>query len=323
MTYGIALRNEAGDNLVDVTGGFTYYHKSSGTCLNPWDLGQGGGSGSSAMPFAYSGYGTVWYCNLYPCDEYETDMFSGLYPLATFIGSSFIMDYKEKLQYAASDWDQIYEYVSYQGYVLRRWKPSPLSTNPNDLIFFQVPTEGLINCTSDWIEFTSLDYYNNAVPVGLTGYAVPHISYTGPNLGYKVVSTDLPAQQDGNIGIAVYDHDGSLKFDTTRDIASFVDHIFLSAAEIEDIIMNGTTRTFTLRKPVSNMYVSSEGMSSFYSRFYDNEKRLHNLRIRQTAADQFEVSQDIQLRYVGSNTYKTERINSNFVDSLFLIGDFA
>lgn len=323
MTYGIALRNEAGDNLVDVTGGFTYYHKSSGTCLNPWDEGQGGGSGSSAMPFAYSGYGTVWYCNLYPCDEYDTDMFSGLYPIKSFINSSFIMDYKEKLQYAASGWEQIYLYTSYQGYVLRRWKPKPVSTNPNDLIFIQVPAEGLINCMSDWMEYTSPDYYGNPVSVGLTGYAVPHISYTGPNLGYKVVSTDLPPQQDGNIGVAVYDYDGSLKFDTTRNIASFVDHIFLSASDTEDIIMNGTTRTFTLRKPVANMYMSSEGMTSFYSRFYNNEKRFHSLRIRQVASDQFEVSREVQVKYVGSNTYPTARIYSNFRDALFLIGDFA
>ena len=48
MTYGIALRNAAGENLVDVTGGFTYYHKSSGTCLNPWELGHGGGTGENA-----------------------------------------------------------------------------------------------------------------------------------------------------------------------------------------------------------------------------------------------------------------------------------
>lgn len=321
MTYGIALRNAAGENLVDVTGGFTYYHKSSGTCLNPWDLGQGGGTGASAMPFAYSGYGTVWYCNIYPADGASEDKFSGIMPESSMISSDVGYLFKEKLQYVGTGWDQIYVYYSYQGYVNRRWKPTPVSTNRNDLIFFELPTEGIVNCMTDWMEFYHADYYGNTVPIGLQGYAVPDISYTGPNLKYKLVSTDLPPQQDGNVGLAVYDTDGSLKFDTTRNIASFVDHIYLSSAEIEDIIMNGTTRTFTLRKNVTNMYVATEGMVSSYLRLQGNEIRLQHLRIRQTASNEFTVERKITSTYPSAGYSLREY--SNFQDTLFIIGDFA
>lgn len=321
MTYGIALRNAAGENLVDVTGGFTYYHKSSGTCINPYDLGVSNTAGSSSsLPLDFAN--NVWGYYFLPAQPHYNDFLNGVYPSANALTSDIFNDYYQKFNYAGTSFGQIYIQYSYGGYIVRKWFAKPVTTNPEDLVFMEVPSVGLVNNVSHWMNFTGLDLYGNSVDVGLSALAIPHHSYTGGNLKYKVVSTDLPAQQNGNVGLAVYDTDGSLKFDTTRSIASFADHIFLSASDAQDILLNNTTRVYTLRKNVSNMYMQCEGMSSFYRNYTGGTKTIYHLKFRQTASNQVTISREANIKSVGSGTYPTPLITQTYKDALFLIGDF-
>lgn len=316
MTYGIALRNAAGENLVDVTEGFTYYHKSSGVCINP-ALDFTFGSSSGPFPLIYDN-GTY---QLYDNRVFPSSADGGVYLMPSPSNAVGMFDYTFSHNFAGTGWGNIYVWYTYQNITEKHWYPSPVTSNFNDILFFEVPPAGLVNLRTLPFYFTGPDRYGNTIPTGLTGVAIPHLDHTGGPLSYKVVSTDLPPQQDGNVGVAVYSENGNLQFDTTRDIASFVDHVFLTKAEVKNLIDNNLSLTFTLRKNVSNMFLSCDGMSSYWRERNNDTERYRHLVFKQTASNQVTVSRGEIVNVVGANSYPYS-LYENYVDCLFLIGDF-
>jgi hypothetical protein len=111
-------------------------------------------------------------------------------------------------------------------------------------------------------------------------------------------------------------------FDTTREIASFVDHISVSAAQAQNIIINNSTLTFNLRAAVSNPWISTFGAGgkSYKSSISGNRQFTHALRVQQTSSTQIVVSRaELLAPATGSIAFFNYE---NYADSLFLIGDF-
>jgi len=246
MTYGIEIRNEFDDSLVDVTEGLTYYKKSSGTSLL-----------TDSLYALDGGFGPVAY--IVPTNL-TRPMSTGVLPfylLRDYHPSDY---YTEKISFAGQSWKTIVMRDQSVPSDRTHNYAEPVSTNKNDLVFFKMPTEGIMAIQHVWLPFTGTDKNGNTIDVGLTAFCVPYHTWSGASgLEYQVVSNDLPSRTSDN-GLVVYDDDGStILFDTSREIASFADHIEMTEAEVQDVIDNGTTYTFTLRQAVLNPWITAEG----------------------------------------------------------------
>lgn len=301
MTYGVAIKNEYDDNLVDLASGLTYYKGSSGTCIL---------SGDAASD------------NIFPTARILRSN-NGLQPStihATWVSTYDILD---KINFASGG--------SFNSIVMRRTSPStvdttwyypdPVSTNKDDLVFFKLPSDGILGVTHIWLPFTGTDKDGNSVDVGLFAQCVPSANHTGGALEYQVVSTDLPTQTS-DYGVQVFDTDGTtILFDTSREVASFGDHVSITAAQAEDVIDNNTTVTLTLRKSIPNAWITAEGQSgSSYKTVYTaSGATTYVLNIKQTSNTELEVTRET---LSGTSLSWSSATYENFEDATFIVADF-
>ncbi|MFN3895780.1 MAG: hypothetical protein ACK4KU_14760, partial [Acinetobacter sp.] len=250
MTYGIELKNSFDENLVDQAEGQTYYRKSAGTTRRSNELGYQNLGSTDITRIRY----------LYPSSRNSIARL-GVYPTETYIRSASSWLWAEKVYYATPSFRSIrVRKTSATAMTRTYYFPDPISQNPDDLIFFKMPTEGVMSLAQTWIPFTGPDLDGKTLNTGLHAWCIPWHEYSGPNLPYVVVSTDLPPVTNGNYGLAVYSESGQIMFDTTREIASFEDHVFVSKAQAEAVILNNESFTFNLRKPVPNAWIAAPGV---------------------------------------------------------------
>lgn len=277
MTYGIELRNEFDDNLVDITAGQTYYRDFSGTCILSSDV------------IAKTGSHLGWPLN------HRRPGFNG----AIFDG--FMRDryasfsYRNTMNFAAIRFIEVETYWDYSAVSPQKQiyaYPEPVTADEDALIFFRMPAEGIISLYHVYFPFTGTDHRGVATPPGLTACAIPDISWSGTGLPYQVVTTSLPPR-DSDFGIVVYDEDGStILFDTSREVASFVDHIEMTQSQVQDVIEDGAVYNFTMRTPVVNAWLTAEGTSaaSYRMRYTSSGMFSDTMRIKQTSPTNIEVS---------------------------------
>ncbi len=324
MTYGIQLRNEEGDDLVDVTTGLTYYKKTSGTTkvANTTEIPLHNVTIPLVGSFRYRYFGPAsmeWFPYNGIDQGYE-------HYLAGYISDAdiyFNMNYVEGF-----DW--VWRWKSDSVEERRRhYFPKTVSDNPDDMIFFKLPTEGIIGMGHYWFPFTGVDEDGTAPPDGLSAWLLPEPSaYNGTDtFNYQVVSTDVPVATSGDYGIQIFDDDGTtLMFDTRKEIASFSDHIFISKTDVQDIIENDTVRNFTLRQSTPNAWVSAEGSSLAAYRYDRKASTSHTdtfdtLLIKQTSNTNIKVSRN-RLSDTGIGSTGTEYLVENYDDVLFIVADF-
>ena len=309
MTYGIQIRNAAGDNLVDYGTSLTYYKKSSGTCTLV-----------SSIPNSSNPSASMWF---YPADPSFASGGNGALPTTSFY-DTYNPDYyyRLKTQLACSGIGSIYPRRTGSLSGTNFYFPRAISSNKDDIIFFKIPNEGTIGIYQMWFPFTGADVNGNTIDVGLRGVMTPDPSYTGGALPYYLVSTDLPASTS-NYGLRVYDSNGStIMFDTTRNVAQFKDHIFISAATAADIINNNTSRTFNLRSSINNLWLAADGSgASNYKIVYSSSGAdLFTLRVRKTGSTQVTVSRT----FVNATSFSWSPYSrSSFNDALFLVADYG
>lgn len=313
MTYGIALKNEFDDNLVDQAAGLTLYKKSTGVCRL-----------SNEVPLA----GPLSLRYLQPATNNSSFPTIGITSFRQKLISSPVFLFNDKIQYATPSFRTIIFRDTSRGSEFERtaYFPDPVSTNKDDLIFFRMPADGIMTISQTFIPFTGVDKNGKSLNVGLHAYCVPYHTYSGPNLPFQVVSTDLPPASNGSHGLVVYDTDGTtILFDTTRDIVSFVDTVSVSAAQAQDIILNNASITFNLRNPVTNAWIASAGaggtsFTSINTSSSDNRKSVQSLRIQQISSTQIRV---FRANTVAPNDSSFQPFDfREFQDALFIIGDF-
>lgn len=302
MTYGISIQNEYSDNLVDISSGLTYYKGDSGTCILTSAAG-----GDRVMPW--------------------TEIIAsknGVMPTRTSSSWNPLSLVKDKVNFASAQWNTIVARTTNTGTTPRNrtyYYAEPVSTNKDDLVFFKLPSDGIIGIYHIWWPFTGTDTNGDSVDVGLTAFCCPSKDYTGSALSYQVVSNDLPTSSS-DYGLQVFDTDGTtILFDTSREVAAFGDHISLTAAEAEDVIDNDTTYTYTLRKSIPNAWIASEGGSSAsYKTVYTTSgATMYVLNIKQTANDEITISRET---LAGSSLSWSAATYENFEDATFIIADF-
>lgn len=303
MTYGIELYNEYSESLVDIAAGLTYYKGASGTCVLNSDAGS-----NVIMPWT---------------EVIESN--NGIMP--SYISSSWnpLSLVNDNINFASAQWNTIVARTTDTSSTPRNityYYAEPISTNKDDLVFFEMPSDGLIGIYHIWWPFTGTDTNGDSVDVGLTAFCCPSKDYTGLALGYQVVTTALPSQTS-DYGIQVFDADGTtVLFDTSRDVAAFGDHFTLTAAEAEDVIDNNATYTFTLRKNVPNAYIASEGggAASFKTVYTSSNATMYVLNIKQTANNEITVSREA---LVGTSLSWSAATYENFEDATFIVTDFS
>lgn len=312
MTYGIALKNSFDDNLVDQAEGKTYYRKSTGVCRR-----------SNEVPYSILGAGGTRLRDLVPASGRNQTAWMGVTAYVSYYASGASWLWNEKIYYATPAFSQMIYRMTDRNQDRGLWFANPVSTNVDDIIFFRMPPDGIMSVAQTWIPFTGADKNGSRLNIGLHAYCVPYHSYNGANLSYLVVSNDLPPVSNGNYGLRVYGADGTtILFDTTREIASFVDHISITASQAENIIMNGASLTINLRRPVANAWIAAPGAggTSFRS-FRSNREHVHSIRVQQTSPNQIVVSRAI------SDAPNTSSVTGydirEFQNALFLIGDFG
>lgn len=309
MTYGIALKNESNENLVDYTTSLTYYKGVSGTCTL---LSTAPRSTNSQALFGFLPTTSTWsglngpIPNDGPYADYYVDYY---YRLNTHLACNGLDYITTKNTDNNTTWDKYY--------------PRPVSFNKDDLIFFEVPAVGTIGIYQIWWPFTGADHNGKTVENGLTGLMIPSPSFSGSALKYQTITTDLPASTS-DYGVVVYDEDGStIMFDTTREIAAFVDHIFLSSADAQDIINNNTSRVFNLRSSISSLWLCSDGAgATCYKISYSTSGiDMFTLLIRQTGPAQVTISRN----YIDTPDFGWGALGpfENYEDGLFIVADFG
>lgn len=311
MTYGIAIRNEFNENLVDVSAGLTYYRKSSGVCRL-----------SSEVPVT-TNLASFTY-QLLPSSNFNASARLGVVNYTTWSDRSPNILWRNKIHYATPSFRTVVSRrTNATAFNTTHYFPDPVSENVDDLVFFRMPSEGIMSMAQTFIPFSAPDINGKFLNLGLHAYCIPWYTYSGPALPFLVVSSDLPPQSNDTHGLVVYDTNGStILFDTTREIASFVDHISVSAAQAQNIIINNSTLTFNLRAAVSNPWISTFGAGgkSYKSSISGNRQFTHALRVQQTSSTQIVVSRaELLAPATGSIAFFNYE---NYADSLFLIGDF-
>lgn len=311
MTYGIALKNEFDDNLVDQAAGLTFYKKSTGVCRL-----------SSEVPVA----GSLSLRFLQPATNSSSFPTIGITSFRQKLTSSPVFLFNDKIQYATPSFRTIIFRATDINFNTTAFFPDPVSTNKDDLIFFRMPADGIMSISQTFVPFTGVDVNGKSLNVGLHAFCVPFHTYSGPNLPFQVVSTDLPPASNGSHGLIVFDTNGStILFDTTRDIVSFVDTVSVSAAQAQDIILNNASLTFNLRNPVANAWIASPGsggtsFTSINTSSSANKKTVESLRIQQISSTQIRVN---RAQTVAPNDSSFQPFDfREFQDALFIIGDF-
>lgn len=304
MSYGIALRNEYNEHLVDISSSRTYYRKSSGTCIK---------SSAATDESTYERY-------IIPSTEIVSAV-NGMLPY-----------YRPDTRYPSTKYRDIINYASPRfGQVTFRNTdgpfddvvnhPEPVSTNKDDLVFFKMPSQGIMGINHIWLPFTGTDKDGKRIDVGLFAMCVPYHTWTGTGLQYQVVSTDLPPRS-GTSGLCVYDTNGAIMFDTTREIAQFADHFSISSAQVQNVLVNNATYNFSLRQPVINAWITAEGQSgSSYRIVYNSSNAtLYALRILKTSTTNIQVSRAVMS---GSSFNWANSTYQNYEAATFIVADFG
>lgn len=319
MTYGIQIKNEYGEDLIDTSVGVSYYKKSSGTCYNVQNetiIYQNPAiytTVRAVMPAA--GIGTSFRVPL-----------SSVYYHNRVTGYASFYYINDWIQFACDDFeDLVYRFKTTSTPSERTYAhPKAISDNPDDMIFFKMPSTGIISAGQVWMPFTGTNHLGYSLTTGLHGYCIPAGALSS-NIQYQVVSTDVPATQSSNYGLQVYDTDGTtLQFDTSRDIVSFVDYLSLTATEVQDIIENDATYSFTLRSAISGgAWIAGEGASGSSFRAItgtSTQERSYHVMIKQTSSTQMEVSR-LTLNTPQNGSISNSDV-SYYAPMLFVIADF-
>ena len=303
MTYGIELHNEYSDNLVDVTAGLTYYKKATGTSVLTGDA-------PSVLTIPWS---TVRFTN------------NGVMPTIRSNSYNPLSLVQSNISFASNSWGSIVVRNTQSGITPANqtyYYAEPISTNKDDLVFFEMPSEGIISLMHLWWPFTGSDINGDTVSVGLTAMCCPSKDWSGSTgINYQVVSPDLPAQTS-NYGLKVLDTDGTtILFDTSREVASFGDHFSITAAQAADIINNNTSVTITLRKDIPSAWITCEGGggSSYKAVYTSSGVTTYTLKVRQTAANKIKISREA---LVGTYLSWSPTTYSNYEDATFIVASF-
>jgi len=122
-------------------------------------------------------------------------------------------------------------------------------------VFFKMPSAGLHHFGSVYNPFSGL---NTADGQGLTAWAQAFYT-TGEGLEYKLVGTQPPAVS-GSYGIKVDDANSNTVYDSryVERAVRIKDHIYVSKADIDDVLINNAVKYYPLRQNVTTPWIGGD-----------------------------------------------------------------
>lgn len=263
MTYGIQLKNNYGDRVLNI--GDLLFEKTTGTMvfcdegnkvlsgnvihLDLLDLTNREGGVlniHSSRVTAFWGVSSANYTvtNLTDGGSFNTYSFSNgsimqvnsnsytsSYQPRNDGGSSYQRDYN-RIRYAVSNTnDNAYHYEA----------------------FFKIPTQGLHNWSSYYNPYNYLFDNNNK---GLHLNATASSLYTS-GIQYVIAWNKKPNVSSDTYGMQVFNSNGSVHYDTryVTKALQIKDYVRVTAAQFQNCLDNDVTYNFTLRQPISNAYI--------------------------------------------------------------------
>lgn len=240
MTYSIEILNQYNERALDFES--VYYVHEYGSCFN-WPARSGsnlsaGEDAHVACPFGYGVYSPV-------CDK---GLVADFYGSANWVSLEDGSTVKRLPQFAGGDTTT---YLYRTGIPGRTDTEVPYVVPDLDTeIFFQLPPEGLTYAS------TYLQRYQQ-FGAGVVGVCQPYHTFVG---GVNYIFA-RPSEPSGGVsethGMQLFDTSGGRVFDSRYEVISIKDHISISESDMRDILVNGNSKTYNLRQPVNNPYISS------------------------------------------------------------------
>jgi hypothetical protein len=232
MSYGIQVKNDTGDFVLDSAG--VMYLVDQGTCKFspsvssprssiPYANGimiNKNGLNEALVPYFYqSGY-TTWPSTYSQC-----------------IANNFVT-YQQQLSASLP-------------HVANMTQPDfPLSGTA--IAFVQIPPQGIIQ----------MGHVTNILPEFNSGATFVVQSVNTSLVNYKVFDKTLPAVS-GTYGMKVFNSAGETVFDSRPEILGVQDFFNVTAAQFQNVITQNAVIYLTLKKPTPNAYISSPTWANF------------------------------------------------------------
>ncbi|NKX74871.1 hypothetical protein [Tritonibacter mobilis] len=103
-------------------------------------------------------------------------------------------------------------------------------------------------------------------------------------LSCKMASTALPASLSGTYGMQIRKPNGDVSFDSRAKMISLAGHFYMSQSDMNAVLENGATRTYSINSPAPGAYICAPHYTSF---LYTGTGAAWVPRLRQTDSTTF------------------------------------
>ena len=125
----------------------------------------------------------------------------------------------------------------------------------DDIVFWEVPASGIVHSINFWIDPPDSSYSRKVAAI------CPH---SAEEVRYCIASRSAPADTSQTHGIQTFDAAGNLLYDSRKNNVVVRDFRNFTEAEVQDVLDNDTTITFTPRvAPTGSPMISISPMMSF------------------------------------------------------------
>lgn len=226
MSYGIELINDYGERAVEYKN--CLYVTRSGTC-GSWPSGKNPLLGHYNPLLSYT-----------PASTLQTKYSDGTNAEAF---AQFPMNNRTDFAHKSGIGNTHFHYGTHD--------------DPESLLFYEMNSKGITYVTDVHCPYTDLD-------TGLMGIVQPFHTQTAA-LPWVLASTARPnlGNYPEKYGMQLFDAAGNVVFDSREPVMRIVDHIDISKNQMEDVIKDGQTIDFSLRKAVSDPYVCMIDFESY------------------------------------------------------------
>lgn len=237
MTYGIELFNQFGEELV-ATGRPLYVKETATAAMFP--------SGTDRFVIGATGLVVISGGGLRHTDYPAAR--KGIRGNNNAIGDAMNMWRFAASAFTAVSWSEL---ISGRDDQL----PETSSTNVDDLVFWEMPTSGIVHAINYWIDPPDASYSRKVAAI---------CPQSGEDVQYCIASRNGTVDLSQSYGIQTFAASGNVLYDSRADNVIVRDFRVFSQAEVQDVLENDSVITFTPRvAPLGSPMVSLSPMMSF------------------------------------------------------------
>lgn len=180
----------------------------------------------------------------------------------------------------------------------------PMTHDKLDMVFVDISTTGLVA--------SYVNYYN----IGGTEHSVQWLfTEDGSAPDYVRCRSTIESGLTGDYGMQLFDSSSNVIFDSRADLFTIFDSFFVAQADVQDVLENDATYTYTLSKSAAGAKVCLP----FFGPFIQDQRTFSDItyacRIKQTASDTITLD---RVQETGGRSYSAD---SSFYHSFsFFVG---